>query len=279
MNFDQTSSILDFIKINTKYLIEHNIDNAKLEIELILCALLKCDKIDLYTNNLKIYKKDYSTIQTYIKRRINGEPIQYILKNSYFYGRGFFVNDNVLIPRFDSELIIDIAKRHGCMNNILDVGTGSGNLAITIAAENLANNIVATDISKQQIQVAEHNNKKICPEKKINFIIDDFFNSNINQQFDMVISNPPYIPKNEIDKLNDLVKNYEPLNALTDGNDGYDFYKQFSALGKRLLNKNGVMLLEIGVNNNIEELKKIFSNYTLKLFNDLNNIPRVIKIY
>ena len=279
MNFEQTYSILDFIKTNINYFIKHNIDNAKFETELILCSVLQCDTIDLYTKNQKISKKDYLTIERYIKRRIDGEPIQYILKNSYFYGRGFFVNKDVLIPRFDSELIIDIAKQYQCMDNILDIGTGSGNLAITMAVENLAKNVVATDISKQQIKVAEHNKKKICPEKNINFIIDDFFNSNINQKFDIIISNPPYIPKNKMNELDDLVKNHEPNNALTDGNDGYNFYKQFSALGKRLLKNNGFMLLEIGVNNKIAELKKIFSNSTMEIFNDFNDIPRVIKIY
>jgi release factor glutamine methyltransferase len=258
---------------------DYNIDNAKFETELILCSLLQCDKIDLYTKNQKISQKDCLIIESYIKRRIAGEPIQYILKNSYFYGRGFFVNENVLIPRFDSELIIDIAKKYGCVDNILDVGTGSGNLAITIAAENLAKNIVATDISKQIIKVAEYNKKKLCPEKNINFIIDDFLNSTINQQFDMIISNPPYIPKNEINKLDDIVKKYEPIKALTDGKDGYNFYKKFSVVGKKILKNNGVMLLEIGINNKINELKKIFCNYTIEIFKDLNDIPRVIKIY
>jgi len=258
---------------------KHNIDNAKFETELILCSVLQCDTIDLYTKNQKISKKDYLTIKRYIKRRIDGEPIQYILKNSYFYGRRFFVNKDVLIPRFDSELIIDIAKQYRSMDNMLDIGTGSGNLAITMAVENLAKNIVATDISKQQIKVAEHNKKKICPEKNINFITDDFFNSNINHQFDIIISNPPYIPKNAINELDALVKNYEPINALTDGNDGYNFYKQFAVSGKKLLRNNGFMLLEIGVNNKTNELKKIFSNYAIEIFNDLNDIPRVIKIY
>ena len=95
----------------------------------------------------------------------------------------------------------------------------------------------------------------------------------------MIVSNPPYIPKSELKNLDNLVQDNEPNNALTDGNDGYTFYKKFADLGSELLNDNGTMLLEIGINNDINLLKKIFCNYTIEPFNDLNKIPRVIKIY
>ena len=279
MNDNHTYPILDIIKSNIQYLMSHNIENAKLEVELILCDVLKCDKIDLYIKPPIINKSDYKIISDYINQRIDGEPIQYILGNSYFYGQKFLVNPHVLIPRFDSELIIELLTKHEYSNDLLDVGTGSGNLAITIITQNLAKNVIATDISNHQIDVAQYNKIQICPHSNIDFVIDNFLNSELDQKFDTIISNPPYIPKSEMNKLDDVVKNYEPSNALTDGGNGYIFYKQFAKLGPKLLKEDGVMFLEIGINNQIAHLKKIFKNYHIKIFNDLNNIPRVLKIY
>ena len=274
----KNSSIFDIIQYYTCYLKEHNIQNPKLESELILCDLLQCNKIDLYTKTQPINKIDFNIISEYIKRRIEGEPIQYILGKAYFYGNQFKVNPHVLIPRFDSEVLIDILKQYKHANDLLDVGTGSGNLAITIAKEQLARNIMATDISEQQLQIAKYNNNYIYPEKKIHFIVDDFLNSNLNQKFDIIVSNPPYIPKNELKNLDATVKNYEPENALTDGSDGYSFYRQFSKLGPSLLKDNGSIFLEIGINNNPKILKNIFNDYKINIFNDLNNIARIIQL-
>jgi len=271
---------LDFVKWNTQYFIKHKICSPKLESELILCKLFKCKRIDLYTQCYNtINSQQLKVIENYINRRISGEPIQYILESALFYGRDFFVNKNVLIPRFDSEVIIDIIKKKSPINNLLEIGTGSGNLSITIAIENIANNIIATDISKEILEVARKNKKRLCPKLNINFILDNFLTTNINKKFDVIISNPPYIPKNEIKKLDDLVKDNEPLNALTDEKDGFTFYKQFALQGKKILKNNGFILLEIGINNTKKKLKSIFKDYQIEFFNDLNGIPRVIQIY
>ena len=278
MNNFKNSSVFDIIQYYTCYLKEHNIENAKFESELILCELLTCNKIDLYTKTQPINKIDFNLISEYINRRIKGEPIQYILEKAYFYGNQFKVNPHVLIPRFDSEVLIDILKKYRCVNDLLDVGTGSGNLAITIAKEQLANNIIATDISEKQLKIAKYNNHNIYPEKTIHFIVDDFLNSNLNQKFDIIVSNPPYIPKNELKNLDGTVKNHEPKNALTDGGDGYSFYRQFAKLGPHLLKDNGSIFLEIGINNSPTMLKNIFNDYKINIFNDLDNIARIIQL-
>lgn len=258
------------------------IDNPKLESELMISNIIKCKhRIDLYTkyHEKQLTKKQLNELEHYIQRRIEGEPIQYILNNASFYGHNFFVDNNVLIPRFDSELMIDILKNENQIKKLLEIGTGSGNLCITIAKENIADYIIATDISKDIINIAKHNKNKICPKSKIKFILDDLFNTKIDDKFDAIISNPPYIPKIEINNLDQLVKNNEPINALTDYNDGYNFYKQFALIGKNKLNQNGFMLLEIGIDNDLKKMREIFSNYKFKYFNDLNKIPRIIKIY
>ena len=272
--------MIEFIKSNSdKILIENSFD-AKIEIELILQSVLKCNKVDLYTKfDLVPNKKQLKIISNYINRIQSGEPVQYVLRQAPFYGRSFFVDENVLIPRFDSELIIEVLKTNKRSNSLLEIGTGSGNLAITIEKEKLANNILATDISENKLSIAKYNKKKISPKSKIKFIIDDFLNSQITRRFDVIVSNPPYIPKNQISKLDSLVRENEPINALTDGSDGYVFYEQFALYGKEMLKENGFMLLEIGVDNKPDRLHSIFDKYKLEFHNDLNKIPRVIKVY
>jgi len=267
----------EFITINSNQL---SVYNAKMQVELIIQKVLGCDRVDLYTKkDLFPNTNQLKLISKYIKSIDSGEPIQYIIKQAPFYGRNFFVNKEVLIPRFDTELIIDILKKDKPVNSILDIGTGSGNIAITIAEEKLANNIIATDISEEKLHIAKYNHNKISPKSNIKFIVDDFFNSQIIDEFDIIVSNPPYIPKNQISNLDPLVKNNEPLDALTDQNDGYNFYRQFASYGFDILKPDGFMLLEVGIDNKLDKLYNIFSNYDIKVFKDLNQIERVIKVF
>ncbi len=269
--------VIDFIKsITNDYIINKN------QIELLIQDVLGCEKIDLYTNkDLAINNKQFHIISEFIERIKEGEPIQYILGKAPFYGRQFFITKDVLIPRFDTELIIDILNEHGPCNKLLEIGVGSGNISLTIAKENLANEIMATDISEKQLSIAEFNKKIICPNAKVEFIIDDFLKSNLcpNEKFDVIVSNPPYIPLSQIEYLDDLVKNHEPINALTDGSGGYRFYKKFALIGNVLVKENGFMLLEIGVDNKLECLYDIFNNYKIQVYKDLNQKPRVIKVF
>ena len=277
MGIAKDFSLVDFIKSNSS-----DQTDLKHQIELIIQNIARCERIDLYTNDdLNISEVQLQKISSQIVRIKEGNPIQYVLNSAPFYGRDFFVTEEVLIPRFDTELIIDILHQHGPCNQLLEIGVGSGNIAITIAEENLATNIIGTDIADNKISIANYNKKIICPNAQINFFVDDFFNSTLssNQKFDIIVSNPPYIPLSKINQLDKLVRDHEPTNALTDGHEGYRFYEQFAIIGKNLLEENGFMLLEIGIDNKLEYLYDIFSNYNIKVYDDLNNIPRVIKIY
>ena len=277
MGTTEPFSLINFIK-------SHSSDQKDLkhQIELIIQNIMGCEKIDLYTNDdLNISDAQLKKISSQVYRIKDGEPIQYVLNSAPFYGRNFFVTEQVLIPRFDTELIIDILNRNGLCNQLLEIGVGSGNVAITIAKENLAKNIIGTDISDKKISIANHNKNIICPDAQIKFIVDDFFNSMLSydEKFDVIVSNPPYIPLSKINHLDRVVREHEPISALTDGEKGYRFYEQFAMIGKKLLNENGFMLLEIGIDNKLKYLYDIFSNYNIKVYDDLNNIPRVIKIY
>ena len=206
---DKVWRIIDLINWGEEYLKEKSIENPKIEIELFLQHLLKCKRIDLYLQFETIVKpENLATLRKWITRRINNEPIQYILGSSEFYGRSFIVNKNVLIPRPETEILIDISIEELKNVNsplILDVGTGSGCIAITIALEIPSSTIIAIDIDERAISVAKNNIEK-HEVKNIEFVLTDIFHEKINKKADMLISNPPYIAKKEVSGLMKEVK-------------------------------------------------------------------------
>ena len=272
--------IIDLINWSTDYFKSNKIKNSKREIEWFLCEILECERIDLYIRFDEILNKsDLDKFKYMINQRISGKPFQYIINKASFYGRDYFVNDTVLIPRAETEIIIDIIKKNNCVDSILDIGTGSGCIAITIFLEKLAKNVYATDISDAAIKTAQYNMEKY-QSNSIKIAKHDFLNQKFKKKFDVVVSNPPYISKNELKSLQKEVKNYDPEIALTDGEDGYLFYERFGQQFNNLLNPNGYMLLEFGGNHQKEVIKSIFKKNNLKteFVKDLQNDWRVVKI-
>ena len=277
---EKTWNIIDLINWGEKYLTEKSHNNSRREVEWFLCQILSIKRIDLYINFEKILTQpELNLFKSYILRRIKGEPFQYIIGKAPFYGREFFVNPEVLIPRPETILIIDILKKKDPVSSALEVGTGSGCLATTLMCENLAKNIIATDISQKALSIAKDNSKYYGAEtiqfRKHNFITDP-----ISTQFDIIISNPPYIPLNEIDDLQEDIVKFEPRSALTDGKDGLTFYRRFSEIGKNILNDNGFMLLEIGGDKQKIKIEEIFKKKGFKtnIHMDLQKDPRVIEV-
>jgi len=266
---DKVWRIIDLINWGEKYLKEKSIENSKIEIELFLQHLLKCKRIDLYLQFETIVKPEsLAILRKWITRRINNEPIQYILGSSEFYGRSFIVNKNVLIPRPETEILIDISiEELKNINNplILDVGTGSGCIAITIALEIPSSTIIAIDIDERAISVAKNNIEK-HEVKNIEFVVTDIFHEKINKKADMLISNPPYIAKEEVSGLMKEVKDYEPLVALTDNNDGLNFYRRFAEIIPIILKNNGIAIMEVGIEDHPDRVEEIFREYG---FNDI----------
>ena len=224
--------------------------------------------------------QEYKLFKNLVNRRIKKEPLQHILQSISFYGYDFEINKKVFIPRPETELLIDIIKKNiGDINSVLEVGTGSGCISLVLELEKISNQIHAIDINNNALLLARFNAKNYNCDK-VKFMHENFFHFQPNQKYDLIISNPPYISLDEIKLLDNEVILYDPLNALTDYNDGLNFYKYFFEFGINNLNKNGYMLFEFGGEHQVKSLKHIFNHqsYSYKFFNDLNNNPRFILI-
>ena len=271
---------IDLINWSNKYLKSKGIQNSRKESEWFLSEIYNCNRLDLYLQFDQIVAEEQLKIfKSFILRRLQNEPFQYIIKKAPFYGRDFYVNKHVLIPRPETEILIDILKKRNKVESILDVGTGSGCLAITASLENISNKIYALDNQEQVITIAKKNSDNFkC--KNINFKIMDFINTIPNQKFEIVISNPPYIAKQELNFLDKDIIDYEPLNSLTDNKDGLTFYKRFAQVFDNIIKPEGILFIEFGGIQQVKSLEEIFDSliFKVKFHEDLNNSKRIIEI-
>jgi len=224
------------------------------EAELLFTDVLGCDRTSLYLNKDKIIdKKSALSVAAALKRRFQGEPIQYILGKAEFMGLDFEVNPDVLIPRPETEILVETAIRLSCVINknkkdplrILDLCTGSGCIAVSLAASIAAAEVTASDISQAAINTACVNarNHKV----KINFILSDLFSRIAPSDYDMIVSNPPYISSAEFACLQPEIY-FEPRIALHAGDDGMSFYRRIIKDATAYLKKNGFLIIEMGYN-------------------------------
>ena len=273
-------NIVDLIAWGTDHFTEKGIENARREMEWMLCNVLGCERIDLYLKfeNL-LNANELKKLRTMVKRRIAGEPFQHIIGKAPFYGRDFIVNSDVLIPRVETGVLIERLKENEKVSTLLDVGTGSGCIAITCDLENLSEKIYATDISFNALIVAQEN-MQLHKTESIQVACHDFLKKGFKMRFDVVISNPPYIAADEMDRLQAEVRDYDPELSLTDGADGYVFYHRFTDRFDDLISPGGYMLLEIGGNSHKEGVEKIFSNAGLQamFLKDLQGDFRAVEV-
>ncbi|MDB9853852.1 peptide chain release factor N(5)-glutamine methyltransferase [Candidatus Marinimicrobia bacterium] len=275
--------IIDIVEWAEIYFKEKDFDNPRLEIEWLLCALLDCNRIDIYLRfEEPLSKEQLKNLKTWISRRIKKEPLQYITGSCDFYGRDFIVNCNVLIPRPETERLIDIALNkldNSSELRILEVGTGSGCIAVTLGLEMPNSYIYAVDISPNALEVANINKQRQKAEN-VNFLEMDILKFIPDETFDCLISNPPYIPKEELKVLMKDVKDYEPLIALTDNSDGLIFYKKFADIASNIIKPGGYIILEVGLKDHPKLVSRLFSElgYETQLEKDFNGDDRVIII-
>ena len=239
----------ELLKIGTNILREKKIDSYQIDTELMLAKIVNTSREKILINeNINIDNKKVKNFKKMIERRGNSsEPMAYILNKREFWNTDLFVNKDVLIPRPETELIVDklkeIFKNHSPY--VLDVGTGSGCIIISLLEELKKSKGVAIDISHKALRVAKKNAKKNKTFNRVNFqrkSIESFF----NKKFDLIVSNPPYIPRSQLKNLMKDVKFFEPKLALDGGNDGLDVIKKVIYKSKRILKIKGLLALEIG---------------------------------
>ena len=258
---------LHAIKIGSNLLKDNKISSHILDSEILLSKVLNKSREKILINlDQEINKKDISIFKKYLIRRSKKEPVAYILNEKEFFSKKFYVNKNTLIPRPETEILIEkllkIFKKRRI--SILDIGTGSGCIIISLIF-NLKESIgEGIDISKKAIQVARKNAFKYQMLNRIKFktkSIDNLF----CKRFDLIVSNPPYIEKKAIKNLSEDIKRYEPRMALDGGNDGLDLIKKVIYKSKEILKVNGTIALEIG-NEQIREVSKILidNNFRIK---------------
>lgn len=220
-------------------------------------------------------------LEKYTERLLNGEPVQYVIGNVSFYGMNITVNKNVLIPRFETELLVDksikyIKKIFNKVVDVIDIGTGSGCIAITIN-KMINSNVDAIDISSEALEVAKYNNIK--NNTNVNFFISNVF-ENVNKKYDVIISNPPYISKSE--EIMDIVKNNEPYMALYADMNGLYFYDKILKECSLFLKEKYMIAFEIGENqgNDIKKMvKKYLNNVSISIEKDYSGRDRFVFIF
>ena len=276
-------TVLESLKLSTEYLEKKGIESARLNAELLLAEILNCKRLDLYLKfDQPLRENEVDIYREWISRRGKFEPLQYIIGRVEFYGMQFKVTRDVLIPRSDTEIlveeVINFAKDKSGLR-ILDIGTGSGNIPIALA-KNLTNaEITSVDVSANAIEVAKENALLNNVESKVEFILSDIYHLKIETDlFDIVVSNPPYISAEEYPTLQKEIVDYEPSIALTDSNDGLNFYRTITEKSKSFLKKEGKIFFEIG-KEQFDDVEKILlkNNFlNIKITKDYQQIERVI---
>ena len=252
-------------KISNDYKISY------IESQTILMHVLNINKMKLISDSLReLTQKEVNNIEELINRRLNYEPISYIINKKEFYGFNFYVDNNVLIPRPETEELIDLVLDYMKDKNnisICDIGGGSGNIAITLKKLFLEQNknidITAIEISEGAFQVMKKNALNILgDEKLINIVNTDALTFISENKYDVIVSNAPYVPLRDKDSLQKDLE-FEPQNALYSGYDGLDLYKSFLNVIGKYLNYNGAFFFEIGYNQG-EALIDICNNFNIK---------------
>ena len=263
----------EIINIGSNFLKEKKIPSHILDSEILLSKTLNKSREEILVNlNKNIKKKDLAIFKKFLKRRSKNEPIAYILEEKEFWSKKFIVNKNTLIPRPETELLVEklIKLYKDKKITILDLGTGSGCIIISLLCELKKSHGIGVDISNKAILTAKKNADMHKISDRVTFL-NKSFNTVFCKKFDLIVSNPPYIEKNRIKNLKEDVKIYEPRMALDGGNDGLDLIKKVIYKSKEILKINGTLALEIG-NGQIKKVSKILIDNNFR-------IRQVIKDY
>jgi release factor glutamine methyltransferase len=279
---DQIWTVLDLIKWGTEYFKGHDVDAPRLTMELLLCHVLDSTRIKLYADfDRPLTKAELAVLRPLVQRRAHGEPLQYILGEADFYSLRFEVGPDVLIPRPETELLVEqaieyIQSRKGSVRG-LDIGTGSGIIPISIAYHT-SSTWLAIDVSKGALATAERNATRHGVAERCHFDLLDFLREAPSETFDVITMNPPYIPAKDVADLQREVRDYEPHAALTDDADGLTFYKRLFELAPDLMNTGGIIIAELGWGSANHILTMVPPQSSADVIDDLAGIPRVLRV-
>lgn len=271
--------VLKVLNWTKGYLAEKGVENPRLEAEWMLCEALSLDRVGLYLNFDKpLSDAELALYRGMVARRGRREPLQYILGSQEFMGLEFRVTPAVLIPRHDTEVLVtEAVKRGGACRSILDIGTGSGCVAIAVAKALPEAEVCTVDVSGEAIEVARGNAER--NGVSVQFFQGSLFEPFAGKRFDMLVSNPPYITSADLASLQQEVRDFEPAGALDGGGDGLDFYRRITAGAPAHLNPGGWLLFEVGAGQAGEVLELLNSGgFTNERFSqtDPAGIERVV---
>jgi release factor glutamine methyltransferase len=244
-------NISELLQLTQLYLKNHDIPSSRLDAEVLLSRYLGVDHIELYVHpENPVPEAALPGFNEWVRRRCEHEPVAYIIGEKEFWGMSFAVNKDVLIPRPDTEILVEevltkIAEQNDHYFRILEIGTGSGAISVAIASEIKNVHICATDISKKAVSVASKNAIKHETRNVIDFVVGDMLES-LCGIFDIIVSNPPYIHEDEFKRLPMGVAGYEPSVALLAGSGGTEYHDVLIRAADTHLKKNGWLLMEIG---------------------------------
>ena len=254
-------------------------ESAQLDSELLLCEILNCERSHLYAYPEKeLTDKNIESLNQFISLRAEGHPIAHITKQKEFWSLLLNINEHTLIPRPETEILVEAALKlipKESKKDVLDLGTGSGAIAIAIASERPLANIIATDKSDEALNIAKRNAER-HNINNINFINADWFNMENNHSYNVIVSNPPYICNDDAHLKQGDVR-FEPLSALASGKDGLDDLRIIISEAMKHLNKQGWLLVEHGYNQG-EQVQQLFNenNFTsISTIKDYSDNDRV----
>lgn len=265
---------------------EKKVETPAKEAGVLLAYILKKDASWLYAHpEFQLSAAEIKKYDSIVSKRSKSMPFQYIVNNQEFMSLDFYVNPYCLIPRPETEILVEAAlawiNESYCENiRVLDIGTGSGAICVSIAHYAAKTIIDALDVSGQALQIAETNAKRHNVEGRIRFINADFLQWKNEEPYSVILSNPPYIPHNEISMLMSEVKDYEPLTALDGGSDGLLFYRYLASEVKRMMTPEGTIFVEVGIGQ-AECVVEMFTYQGLKtsVYKDFAGIDRVVQAF
>lgn len=273
------NTVADVLRLTKTKLKENCIESWSIDADLLMCKVMGFSRIQLVTKDTQeLTLEQLNQLNELICERLTHKPMQYILGKAEFMGLEFEVNEATLIPRADTEILVETVINEIKKNNyktVLDIGTGSGAIGISVAKYCCDTQVVAVDISNKALQTAKRN-AIINNVKNITFIESNLF-ENIKGSFDVVVSNPPYIEADVIKTLDSQVKDFEPLLALDGGKDGLDFYRIITQ-NPEYINANGTLAYEIGYNQGlaVSQLLKENGFENIEIIKDLAGLDRVV---